>query len=790
MSRFSSPIRRRSPLGGRVWTGCLSGWLLVTAAWAQILPVARLSTVYPAGATRGVETMVTVTGTDLEEPQALLFSDARVTAKVTPTNSAAFLVTVPSDVPPGLIDVRWAGRFGVSNPRAFVVNPGPELLSVATNTLPKVAQELPVETVVNGRMAANASAWYRVSLEAGKRYVARVESRELDSRLEPVLEWRELGGRPLAESRHGFLEFVPGTNGTWFVGVRDNTYRGGEDFVYRLTVTSGPHVDFAVPLVLRDGETNRVTLWGRNLPGSRLSARLGVDRRPLEEVEVEIVPPTPDARPVATEGFRRPVGTSVAAESWVWRWTPTNGISNPVLFSLSPLPVVASVTNGLTEVGPPVEFCGFFPAPGELSGVTFAAKKGEVWWLELSSERLGFVADPRAVVERVRSTPGEKGETQFADVLELGDLDTNLGGSDFNTVTRDAAARLEAPQDGIYRIRVQDAFNLGLASVRWPYRLTLRRETPDVSLVALPLQSPRLNDNDRSAQTQPLFLRRGETQLIRVVAFRRDGFGGEIELAATNLPAGVTVPAMRIPAGQNVAFVPVTASEDAAVPAEGVAWTMLGRGPTGSPRPVTWATVSWLIPDWNERAVAARPVREGRLAVSRVESAPVTVRTTTNRLDVPATGKWMVPVDVVRRGDFPAAIALKPAGRPEWDKSKPATVPEKATNAVLEFEVAELKLPPGEHTVWLQGTIAGKYRNNPEALTEAEAELKAAEQALAAASAGEKEALEKRKKAAEERRKAAEERAKPRDVNLPLVSVPFTVNVLPAPAEPAKTPPK
>ena len=790
MSRSSRPLLRRLPGYGSVWSGCLGGWLLALTALAQTLPVARLSTVYPAGATRGVDTVVTVTGTELEEPQGLLFSDARVTAKVTSTNSAAFVVVVPAEVPPGLIDVRWTGRFGVSNPRAFAVSLGPELLSVGTNTLPKVAQELPVETVVNGRMAANAHAWYRVSLEAGKRYIARVESRELDSRLEPILELREPEGRPVAESRLGFLEYVPRTNGVWILGVRDNTYRGGEDFLYRLVVTTGPHVDFALPLALRDGETNHVMLFGRNLPGGHPSARRGVDRQALEEVEVEIVVPTSTDRSVAAEGCRRPVGTSVAAESWVWRWAPTNGVSNPVLFSLSALPVVASFTNGLTEVVPPVEFGGFFPGPGELSGVTFSAKKGEVWWLDLSAERLGLVADPRAVVERVRSAPGEKGETQFADVMELGDIETNLGGTDFNTATRDVAARFEAPEDGTYRIRVQDAFNLGLSSVRWPYRLTLRRETPDVSLVALPLQPPRLNDNDRSAQTQPVFLRRGETQLVRVVAFRRDGFAGEIELIATNLPAGVTVPGVRIAAGQNVAFVPVTASEDAAVPPEGVVLTLLGRGPSGTPRPLTWATVSWMIPEWNERAVAVRPMLEGRLAVSRVESAPVTIRTTTNRCEVPATGKWTVPVDVVRRGDFPAAIALKPAGRPEWDKAKPATVPEKATNAVLEFDVTELKLPPGEHTVWLQGTIAGKYRNNPEALTEAEAELKAAEQALAAASAAEKEARESRKKAAEERRKAAEERAKPRDVNLPLVSVPFTVNILPAPAEPAKTPPK
>ena len=39
------------------------------------------------------------------------------------------------------------------------------------------------------------------------------------------------------------------------------------------------------------------------------------------------------------------------------------------------------------------------------------------------------------------------------------------------------------------------------------------------------------------------------------------------------------------------------------------------------------------------------------------------------------------------------------------------------TEVTVEINLAELKLPPGGHTLWFQGTVAGKYRNNPEAVT-------------------------------------------------------------------------
>ena len=771
------PWRSVAPMG----LGLLLG---VFSAVAQHLPVARLNTVFPPGGQSGSEVFVTVAGSDLEDLTGLRFSDPRIRAEVTATNAQVFRVTLPAGISPGIVDVRTAGRFGVSNPRGFSVGLTSEVNASGTNATAAVAQTLPVDAVVNGRLTANQAAWYRVETAPGRTYTVRTETRELESRLEPILMLADPTGRPLGQSRRGVLAFVAPTNGPVLVAVHDVTYRGGDDFLYRLQVSGAPQIERVLPLTLQSGATNRVTLWGWNLPGGERVGGSAAGVPELQRLEVEVPAPEAD-RETVVEGFRRPVGASLSRNTFLWRWSVSNQVSNPILFQLTPHPVVTGPRPGLVDVTLPVEFSGIFPARGATNGVRFEARKDEAWWIDVVSERLGAVTDPRVIVERERA-PGESGDGATVDVLELVDTDANLGGVEFNTSTRDAAARFVAPTNGWYRVRVQNLFQPAPGSLQPSYGLGIRRESASAPAVVTALQLPRTNDNDRTAHPLPHFLRRGDTQLARVVVFRQDGFAGDLEVEFKSLPPGVTSMPTRIPSGQNVGHAILSASEDAAVAPEGVPVVLEVRGPGNAPQPVAWATVSRSIPEWNDQFVPVRPTREAVLSVSRSESAPITLRSATNRIAVGADGKFTVPLEVVRRFEFPAAIELKPAGRPEWDKAKPATVPEKATNAVLVFETADLKLPAGDHTVWLQGKVAGKYRNNPEALAAAESELKANEEALKKASTpAEKEPLEKRKKELEERRKAAEERAKPRDVTVVVLSQPFLLQV---PLQPQKTP--
>lgn len=765
---------------------CL-GLIVVTSWFSRVetaaqLPQATLSWIFPPGAAAGSTNDITIAGTDHDEPAGLHFSDSRVTATPKPNALNQFQVVVPPDVPEGLVDVRFVGRFGVSNPRAFAVGGRPELIAPATNTAPANAFELPLETTANGRITPNTAAWFRFTAAAGQRIIVRVDARNLDSRLVPDLAVIDASGREVAIARRReWLDFTVPADGNFLLKVHDQTYRGGDDFHFRLTLTTGPWLDFAVPSVLLAGATNRVTVFGRNLPDGQPGERRGGDGRALEQLVMEIVAPATAAQPAElVELLRKPAAAALLEESFSWRLASASGSSNPLRFSLTTNAVITAMTDGLSSVTPPGEFVGFFPRRGQLSGITFQANKGDVFWLELFADRLGFPSDPHGVVQRERTTKGESGETLYADVLELGDTDANLGDREFNTTHRDAAARFEAPETGAYRVLVRDPFNLGEGRPRYPYQLSLRRETPDFRLVAVPMPPPRVGE-DRKVQVLPVVLRREQTIALKVVAFRRDGFSGDIELTATNLPPGVSVAPNRIVAGQSAGTLLLSAGPDAGPASDMV---VLGRATLGT-NEVTHASslvsVVWPVADFNNEQATARLGRDAIVSVVSAEHAPVSIAATEAKpFEVAADGKLTVPLTIVRRGDFLGAFNLKPAGHPALDKAKEIAVAEKATNVTAEINLAELKLPAGSHTLWFQGSVAGKYRNNPEAVTVADDELKAAEQALAAVSDGDKPKAEERKKAAEAAKKAAEEKAKPRDVTVPVYSQPVVVTVLPA----------
>lgn len=183
------------------------------------------------------------------------------------------------------------------------------------------------------------------------------------------------------------------------------------------------------------------------------------------------------------------------------------------------------------RITPPCEVTGQFYPATEQDWFTFEAKAGEVFWIEVFSQRLGLMTDPFVLVQRV--TKNDKGEETAADVLELADQDTNLGEREFNTVSRDPGGRFEAKEAGTYRVMVRDLFQRAEKSPRFVYRLSVRREAPDFRLAAVSVV-PKYKADAKNIDIGVPVLRRGETVMMRVMAFRRDGFNGEIALAIEN----------------------------------------------------------------------------------------------------------------------------------------------------------------------------------------------------------------------------------------------------------------
>ncbi len=751
-------------------------------AFAQ-LPQSVLTHLFPPGAAAGSTNEITVAVTELEEPGALVFSDPRVVGQPKPGAAGVYQVIVPAEVAPGVVDLRVTGRFGISNPRGFLVESTPARIQPATNLTAQTAIPLTRGTAVWSRLAAATRAQYSLDVRKGERVLLQIQTIEVDSRLVPDLAVFDSAGREVARTRRvGCLDFIAGTEGLHRLELTDSQFRGGDDFHYRLERRTGPLIDFALPVGLRAGVTNRVTLFGRQLPGGTPTAFTGADGVRLERVEVDVVAPATSSIPPVAR-LRRPAGAGLS--SWGWKWTTTNGSANPVIFLLGDLPVMVSGTEGsapaVVPVTPPLDFSSVFPRGAELSGVTFTAKKGDVWWVEIAGDRLGQGMDPVVSIQRELSTRDAGGRVQYGEVSELGELDSNPPGNELPVSSRDAAGKFEAPEDGTYRVLVCDVFNVSTSAPRRPYRLTIRRAAPDFRLVTWAQPPPRSNGEDRRLHLTTPTLRRGGTLPLRVVVSRVDGFEGPVELIAEGLPAGVTCRPTQIAGGASIGTVLLTASGEIAAGQFPV--RVMGRATVGTNR-VEHAARSggpqWTVADFNQESVVSRLSQEFRIGLVP-ELEPVVVVATEDRVhEVKAGGKLSVPLKIGRRHEFPAAFNLRPAGSPPLEKAKEFSVAEKATNAVLELNLAETALPEGDHVLWVQGQASGKYRNQPEAIAVADAELKAAEAALKSASAEQKPSLEKRHKEAEATRKAAEERAKPRDATVGVWSAPIQVRVLPA----------
>src|SRR5437867_6635204 len=205
------------------------------------LPVARLLTVFPPGGKVGSQFEVSLTGADLDEANQLHFSHTGITAKqkVGETNGLPeankFLITIATNVAPGVYEARVVGRFGISNPRSFIVSDLPEAIAPTTNNSPANAAAISLDIIVNGHSEANALGFYKFTPRKGQRILIECKAREIDSRMDAALILYDAAGKELQRNRSGgLLDFAPPVDGEYHLKVYDFLFRGGSEYYYRL----------------------------------------------------------------------------------------------------------------------------------------------------------------------------------------------------------------------------------------------------------------------------------------------------------------------------------------------------------------------------------------------------------------------------------------------------------------------------------------------------------------------------------------------------------------------------
>jgi len=689
------------------WLSCLG--LLAAGASRGLaqsvgLPAPRLLTTLPMGGQAGSEFEVTISGEELSESDVLVFSDPRITAR--PKLSAAgtaelnrYLVTIAAECPAGLYEARVITRLGMSSSRAFSVSTLPEVVRTAPNTSLATAMELQVNSICNAVMTQRSIDYYKFAARKGQRLLVDCATRGIDSKLDAVVIIGDVAGRDLlVERRGGALDFLVPEDGTYTIKVHELTFKGGAEFFYRLALTE---LAAGAPIV------------------------------------------------------RMPATRTVNSFSW----PPTGLPPQAALAESEPNNDGSSVQ----KIELPCDLTGsFFPA-ADVDVFEFSARKGETWWVEVASERFGLPTDPAVLIQQVRR---EGNAETLVDLVEFSDIPSPVkvssngyayDGPPYNAGSADVLGKLDIPEDGRYRLQLMDLFGGTRNDARNVYRLILRKAAPDFALVAWAMHME-LRNGDRNAVSKPLALRGGATMALEVVAIRRDGFQGEIDLELTGLPEGVTAQGLKIAAGQSRGLMLVTAHQEA--PRGLTSATLTGRamiGETEVRRAGFLASMAWPVRDaWHEipspRLMADIPV-----SVSGQDVAPLTLRTPTqDMLTVVAGEKLVVPLVLTRRSEFSGATMQLNAMGAGFERVPQFSLSLTSDTASATLDTAALKVAPGDYRIAFYGGAVAKYRHRPEDVAAAQQAVQQAEQNLQEADALVKKLTEEAKGAAAENKSQAE----------------------------------
>jgi len=301
------------------------------------------------------------------------------------------------------------------------------------------------------------------------------------------------------------LRHAVAKDGMYRVSIRDLSFRGGNEFVYRATVGAIPWVSSVFPPGGASGSSRAVRWRGVNLGNPNA---------------VTLTVPSATDEPFAAI---RPVFAS--------------GTANPIVVGHSELPEALEVEPNSTReraqpVSPPVVVSGILdPAPGrpmDEDWFVFEASAGEPFVVSLQAVLLGSKLDP------VLTIYDEKGGI--------------LATSPVTDGVRDPTLSWTAPAKGRYRVRVTDLNQAGGPDA--VYRLRISAPIPDYRLEAFP-DVPSVPPGGRVPVT--------------VTVERLEGFAGPVDLEWLDLPPGVRATgAMRIPANANQTVVVLEAEGSAA----------------------------------------------------------------------------------------------------------------------------------------------------------------------------------------------------------------------------------
>ena len=617
------------------------------------------------GGQQGSEFEVTVTGQSLEDAEHLTFSTPGITALPKLKDGLPvknqFIVKIDKDCAPGVYDARVMARLGISSARAFSVSPLAEVAQTKPSTSVDSALDLALDSICNASVTDRSINHYRFTAKAGQHVAIECSARGIDSKLKPVVAVADSEGNDLIVQRR--------SGRIDFEVPSDATYIVK---IHDLTFKGGPYYFY----------------------------RLALREHPPE------APPTPLPSTMIVSSFSwPPAGSNANADDT--ESEPNNRLEES------------------QEITLPCDISGtFFPA-ADVDSYTFAANKGETWWVEVASERIGCPTDPAVVVQQVLDPiDGEDASPNLKDIAELFDIDSpvkrssngySYDGPPYNAGSTDVLGKFEIPADGRYRIRVSDLFGGTRNEPSNRYRMIVRKAQPDFALVGWAMHMG-LRNGDRNALSKPIALRGGATIPFEVIVVRRDGFDGEIEIEMTGLPEGVTATGLKIGAKKSRGLLLVSADRNAP---RGLSFgSIIGKASIENEpvqRSCQLAAHKWPVANAKTEIPDPRLIQQIPVSVGGIEQCGLHIAPKENKVFTATEGtKLTIPLNVQRYDLFSGKTMSMSVFGDGFERATKIDINIDSEKNEAVIDLARTKSPVGEHTIALYGGAVQKYTSDPQ----------------------------------------------------------------------------
>jgi hypothetical protein len=470
----------------------------------------------PYGFQRGTEIETTVRGNRFgDAQQLLLYSPGVEITAITPVNDNSFKakLKIAPDCRLGIHAVRVRTATGLSNLRTFSIGALPEIAQAKPNNEFEHPQPVPLNCTVNGVVLNEEVNYYAVDAKKGDRITAEIEGLRLGvTFFDPYVAILDSKRFELARCddspllwQDAVCSIIAPEDGKYVIQVRESSFGGNNDCVYRLHLGSFPRPTGVYPAGGRPGESLEVT-WLGDAAGPR-KQKITL---PTTGTKAELF--AQDDRGIAPS----PNTVRLLDLPSVVEQEPND---DPAHATPCPAPGVAN---------------GIIDKPGDIDYFKFHAKKGQAFDVRVyARETLRSPLDSVLTITRASNGQG------------IANNDDTFG--------PDSYVRFNAPEDDDYLIAVTDHLRAG--GPDFLYRVEITVPSPSLTM--------RLPERQQYV-SQTLVVPKKNRMAIMVSA-ERTNFGGDLQLAFTGLPAGMTFENEPFAADRNELPVLFTATDGASV---------------------------------------------------------------------------------------------------------------------------------------------------------------------------------------------------------------------------------